>query len=318
MALINSAIKKIIFINNNNRGDVHVNRGFLRPIINKVISIYPDSKFYYSHRHCSDLLSDVPNLEYYQPGLLEVFSYTKDINFEYHIMNDTVYINTWYNCRHTAACGISFDNLYASFDSICKALWGFSLKEISLNAADFYPIIDYSAFYISEAQKWLSINANKKIFVSNNLTLSGQSNNYLMAPIIIEVARNNKDKIFILSNEAPNLALPSNVIYSSDIIKKPIPYDLNENSFISSHCDVIIGRSSGAFTFAVTRDNLFNRKIKIICPYNLLHYNDAGSFPVPFWTAGKYSLSGLKYSATIIERNALTKLMMISLIESNL
>ena len=39
--------------------------------------------------------------------------------------------------------------------------------------------------------------------------------------------------------------------------------DLNENAFISEHCDLIIGRASGPFAFSQTQNNM----IKVIAIY---------------------------------------------------
>ncbi|MGI0058661.1 MAG: hypothetical protein ACREBJ_02735, partial [Nitrosotalea sp.] len=160
----------------------------------------------------------------------------------------------------------------------------------------FIPTIDYSKFAIQNVQSWLAAHPQKKIFVSNGISLSGQATNFPMSPIIIDLAKAHQDKIFILSNQDINQALPPNVIYSKDIIQKPQGSDLNENSFITTHCDVIVGRASGAFSYAWTQQNMLQRKVKFVCFCNqgVVIYP-----PHKFWTNNLLS-DKINYSAEYI------------------
>lgn len=314
-------MKRVIFYNNNNCGDVHVGRGFVRQIMKKLAQTNSNLVFSYSHRHSAHLLQDINGLHFSRESLTKIGEYAKDPHAEYTIIDDDIYINTWYNYRYTAKYGISFDNLYASFDSICRRLWGFSLTDISANASDFFPDIDYSKFYIKSIKYWMSNHPSKKIFISNGKTLSGQSHNYLMAPLINEISRKHKDKVFILSNKECDIQLEDNIIYASDIIEKNIiedPCDLNENSFISTYCDVIIGRNSGAFTYCITKENFFKSKKNILCIYNVGNYNNSPIVRKPFWLAGSNTLCNIQYSSNIMEIDTCNKLKFIEHIEKAL
>lgn len=253
---------KVVFFNHLHNGDLHVSREFVRKIINKVLTIHPDTIFIYSHSKDPCLLSDIPNLLFDADEI-------KNINQEDNLIKigDTIYINTWYaqqNGKYIIQYGTTMDTLYSAFDDTCKELWGFSLNEISTNISDFFPTIDYSKFYIETSKLWLSKHPEKKIFVANGLALSGQATNFNMTKIIIKLAEKYKNITFILTNIESTDTLPENVFYSSGIINKKQFSDLNENSFISSYCDVIIGRSSGASTFAITQECLFNKPTKIL------------------------------------------------------
>jgi hypothetical protein len=46
-----------------------------------------------------------------------------------------------------------------------------------------------------------------------------------------------------------------NVVFTNDIIKSN-ECDLNEISYLSTFCDIIVGRNSGPFCFASTKNNL--------------------------------------------------------------
>jgi hypothetical protein len=206
--------------------------------------------------------------------------------------------------------GISMDALYAAFDDTCKSLWGFSLDSISTDPSVFFPMIDYDKFQIGGARAWLYSHPGKKIFVSNGAILSDQAHNFPLTPIIANLAQKHTDKIFILSNHDGHPG-SANIIHSDDIIKKR-GNDLNENSFISSHCDVIIGKASGSFTFAVTQDNLFNREVKFLAFCNLEPVH-----PNKFW-ANELLRDKINYRCQFIINNTSDPIVAHSIIDSNL
>lgn len=266
---------KVIFFNHFHNGDLHVSRGFVIKIINKVLELNPSSSFVYSHKNDPCLLSDIKHLSFDVNEVNIVRQEDNLVKFD-----GGVYINTWYaqqEGKYTDKYGTTMDSLYAAFDDTCKELWKFSLSDISEDVSDFFPIIDYSKFEIEHSALWLSIHPEKKIFVANGHAKSGQATNFNMTNIIIKLSEKHLDTTFILSNKECDMVLPINVIYSSDIIKKTSSSDLNENSFISSYCDVIIGRSSGASTYAITQDSLFRKPTKI------LYFSKMHLPPEKFW-----------------------------------
>jgi hypothetical protein len=256
--------KKIIFFNHYHNGDIHLSRSFVRKIIDYLKR--DNIEFSYSHKNNSSILCDIPNL-IYDPNAI----HNIDHNLSYKKIDDILYINTWYGQQHNHNLnkyGITFDTLYTNFDNICNNTLGLSLSSISNDLISFFPTIDYEQFFINRAIDWLKQHQSKKVFIANGHALSWQAHNFHLTPIIIDIANRHKNKIFILSNIEGNYILPSNVIYSSDIIQKEA-FDLNENSFVASHCDVIIGRASGAFSFSMTKSNLFEKNIKFLCLSNL-------------------------------------------------
>lgn len=255
-------MNKITFFNHFHNGDLHISREFVRKVMSKVNSINSGISFSYAHVNDPNLLSDIPNLGYENLHSLGLGQFENLSN-----RGGTVFFNTWYaqqQFRYMNVHGMTLDCLYESFNDSCKSLWGFGMEDLSNEPSSFIPTIDYSKFYIQEAQVWLHQNPHKKIFVSNGHAQSGQATNFPMAPLICELAKNHPEKIFILSNQEGSVALPPNVIYSKDIIKKPAGSDLNENSFLTTYCDVIVGRASGAFSYAWTQQNMVQRKIKFV------------------------------------------------------
>lgn len=298
---------KIIFFNHFHNGDIHVSRGFVRQIIRKL----PNFSFFYTHRNPINLLADIPSLSCNN----DVINQIKNEHLGFYTVNDTTYINTWYaqqNFRFMNRFGISMDCLYTMFDDTCKSLWNFSLADISSDVRDFFPTIDYSKFDIILAQSWVHAHQAKKIFVETGMALSGQAHNFAFTPIIANLAQKHQDKIFILSNKEGEYQLPNNVVYSSNIIQKTIMSDLNENSYLSSHCDVIIGRASGAFTFAMTQENLFQRSPKFIAFCNLVPDS-----PNKFWLNELFRDS-VHYSAQFIVTNESNTNNITNIIDNNL
>lgn len=281
---------KIIFFNHYHNGDVHLSRGFVRQIINKIYQLDNSIQFIYSHCNSNNLLLDIPNLSYDS-------SYFKTINphDSIAIKNGDIYINTWYDQQHqkyARKAGIlTIDALYMAINESCEKIWGFSLSEISDNPVDFFPRIDYSKFDIETSKKWISDNQNKKILIENGNALSGQAINFDMTSIAIKLANEYPDITFILSQKN-NTLLPKNMIYSSDIIQKNTGSDLNEISFISTHCDMIIGRCSGVFSFSMVKENLFERQIK------MLGFSHLMSKQSKFWIGSLFK-NQINYSSNI-------------------
>jgi hypothetical protein len=287
-------VKKVIFFNHWHNGDIHVSRGIVRKIINKVYAQDPSISFVYSHKNDPNLLMDIPNLKF-DPHALNRVGVADNLV----VIDDAVYINTWYarnNFLYVNQYGITIDALYHSFSDTCNAFWGFTLDDISTNVSDFFPVIDYSCYDTANANNWLRQNSLKKVLVENGNAMSSQATNFPMAPIIGSLANKHKDKIFILSKRE-NMNLPSNVIYTSDIIRKQKGSDLNEISFLSTHCNMIIGRASGVFSFTLTKENLFIRDTKFLCFTNL-----PTAVPNKFWVGASLN-NRVEYSANIFTTN---------------
>lgn len=302
---------KIVFFNCYHNGDLHVSREIVNKIVQKVRQLDPNTSFIYSHRNSPNLLSDISNLGF-DPNALNNKRSDHDNLLR---IGDTVYINTWYaqqNYRYMSRYGLTMDCLYAALDDSCKSLWNFSLSDISTDFSTFFPYIDYSKFETNNAQAWLSQHPEKKIFVANGHALSGQATNFVMTPMIIQLARKHTNKTFILTNSETNDQLPGNVVYSSRIIRKQGMSDLNENSFISSHCDIIIGRSSGASTFAMTQENLFKRPTKILYFTNIVPIS-----PNKFWASDMFR-EKINFSADIICTNESNHNNVYNIIDSNI
>jgi len=276
-------MKKVVFINYYNKGDIHASRGFVRQIIKKVKSIDGSISFSYAHKHSCDLLIDVDGLGFEPDALWDVRNECSKLHQDPQYkgickINDSVYISTWYaqqNYKYMNKYGITIDALYEAMDDSCKELWNFSLSDISDDPSTFFPIIDYSKFKIDDANEWLKSHSSKKIFVANGPALSGQAINFNLSNVIEKIANIYTDHIFLLTDHQEKKINLSNVYYTKDIINKNSNCDINENAYLSSHCDIIIGRGSGPSSFAMNYENLFlkNKKFIYFCNFYPLNSN---------------------------------------------
>src|SRR5271166_551258 len=165
--------KRIIFFNHFHNGDLHVSRGLVRQIIDKVHQIDPNVQFAYSHPHSQSVLMDIPNLSFEPQAILALNNTHENLS----VINGNTYINTWYGqqrWKYMNRYGLTMDCLYMALDDSCQSLWGFSLSEITKDLSTFFPLIDYSKYETKNITSWLSNHPEKKIFVANGLALSGQ------------------------------------------------------------------------------------------------------------------------------------------------
>lgn len=209
-------MKNIIFFNHFHNGDVHVSRGFIRKIIDKVKTIDPSTHFSYAHKNDYSLLLDIDNLSFNNINGLVSNEHVPLVR-----KGNTILINTWYAQDHHKYMNqhdITFDCLYSIFDQHCKDIWNFSLEEISKDPADFFPWIDFNHFNTYNTVDWLQRHKNKKVFVSNGAVLSGQADNFNLTNVIQNLAQRYRNVDFILTNVEGHQVYQPNIYYSSNII----------------------------------------------------------------------------------------------------
>jgi hypothetical protein len=96
--------------------------------------------------------------------------------------------------------------------------------------------------------------SKRKIMFCNGPALSGQCEyNGDMREIVGTLAEQHEDKVFLTTHKLDNTW--SNVIYTGDIIKSD-RCDLNEISYLSKYCSLLVGRNSGPFCYVSTGENL--------------------------------------------------------------
>lgn len=239
----------IIFFNHFHNGDVHVSRTFIQNIINQICS----SNYIYTHNNSYRLLFDIKNLKYKKID----FEINKDISFE--INNNNLFINTWIGQNNFKYIqnGCNFIGNYSMYKDMFENL----NILIDSNVEKYLPSINYNCFNIDYIDLVLNNDNREKVLISNCKTESCQCPNFDFDPIIEYFSDKYKNILFLITDET--CINKKNVLYTKDIICNNCN-DLNENSYISTKCKVIIGRSSGSYTFSLVKENLLDKNKKFI------------------------------------------------------
>jgi len=227
----------------------------------KLFNNYHNGDIFYS-RLITQNLKDLFNIEYYHSTELSQFEDFKNIK-EYNssslnfLDNFSFIFDTW----------VGQSNAKFLKDTLCSFYTGKKiLTEIfnKLNLPipkdeDLIPYVDYDNLKDIDGVKNMLSNYDnffKKILISNNKVQSGQSLNFDFDPIIDILSDRYPTHLFLITN--PTTIKKNNVIYIKEITGNK--FDLLYISFISTKCDIIIGRASGPFCYCHVKENLMNQK----------------------------------------------------------
>jgi hypothetical protein len=249
-----STFNEIVFFNHWHNGDLHYSRNFCRDIISQLENKYT---FKYAHKNkpytLEDLCEHVP---------IETFPGVPDMSISYAVSDNKLFINTWVgqkDCFFYKKVGyIGLETSYQMFESIINDInTEFNLnlklntdKEFYLAEIDFDKLKDFnpSKFTLDK----------RPILICNNFVFSNQAPNYDFTPLIDELAQIYKDEIFLVTNKLNDYVFKQpNVSYVDNL-------NLNEVGYLSLSAKVIVGRGSGPFCFADTKQNLKNTNTTFI------------------------------------------------------
>jgi hypothetical protein len=248
-------MKDIIFFNHFHNGDVFHSRGFVQFLMD----YFPDTNFWYHHPWGPKLLQDM------RCGYRQVLPTSDQLHKHTQLLEstDSIFINTWVGAWFDDKDAIlpykgetNFRFNYYMYEKIYEVLSQWIGKKIDYptpsEVVKLFPAIDYSKF---PACQNINIDKSKKsVLFSNGPVHSGQCNYTGNLSEIIEFVADSYPAIDFYATHKYNSS-KKNVIFTSDIIKTERP-DLNEISYISTFCNLIIGRNSGPFCFTTTKDNI--------------------------------------------------------------
>lgn len=238
-------MSEIIFFNSGN-GDIHYSRQFVKDIISK---LGDSNEYYYAHRNKSNILSDIKEITSIPLNERCNCSIEKNVTF---YDDDSIYINTWIgqDNRKYLTKGITIDSNYDLFKSIYDIL---NIK-IEENILNYIPTINFNLVSKDGVDEFLNSHNEIKVLICNGIVNSGQSRNFLFEDIIDNISDTYKNIDFILTKES--ILDKTNIFYTKNITKKD--GDLNEISYLSIFCNMIIGRASGPYCFCDIYDNLMD------------------------------------------------------------
>jgi hypothetical protein len=255
-------MEKIIFFSHAHRGDICISRPFVNQIIKEL-----NIDFGYAHFWGDYLLRDM-NIEYIDIDKVSILSDKRHVsNF---VSDGILYINTWIgNYFSFSKPGYGECTLKTTYDVVYVEMFEFikNIFKVNIelkNIYEYFPTIDYSHFNTHKVDEFVGNNSAKKnVLLCNGPALSGQCEyNGDMEEIIEFLSKKYKDITFITTHKIN--CNNQNVKYTGDIIQSEGP-DLNEISYLSKFCDIIVGRSSGPFIFTNIKDNIFNQNKSFLC-----------------------------------------------------
>jgi len=242
--------KKIIFYNFFGNGDIHCSRSFVRYVVDQL----PECTFEYilGERINKNNLVDINKINFIKNTEMRDLLYNK-LFLEH---DQTLFINTWVGCDnwryHQHGQGCNLDSYKKMYEVILNKL---NLK-IPEDETIFLPEIKYQNFKLDLIKNSLEKNKNKiKILICNEIPSSGQSPIFSFLPIINYLKYFDNVVIYFVSKNE-NIEECSNVIFTDTLtVDKP---DLNEISFLSTNCNITIGRNSGVHSFTYVKENILN------------------------------------------------------------
>jgi hypothetical protein len=271
-------MKSICFFSHFHNGDIFHIKSFLEDIISNL-----ETEYYIAHPNNKVLTCDM-NMEYINIPIFwaksqDVLEETRK-RHEHHVnlligkehtkfidTPDCFYINTWIggyfspDNEYNGECSLRgfhkmFSNIYNEINNVFNV--NLNIKSVG----DYYPFVDYSKLDCSAIDKFIVENEGERILICNGPALSGQTTyNSDMSEIIEPLAVQYPTKIFIASKKF-NTSI-KNIKFTDDIIGLD-SCDLNEISYLSKFCYLIVGRNSGPFCFTLTKENINDKGKKFL------------------------------------------------------
>jgi len=131
------------------------------------------------------------------------------------------------------------------------------LGRITKPAQEFLTTVDYSRVRhgVFEVSEFVNRHqSNRLILVCNGPTGSGHAANFDMAAMVAKISENDLD-IFLLTERVLFQNQPANIFFTDDITERNGRCDVLAISYLSTFCDVIVGRCSGAQMVCETKEN---------------------------------------------------------------
>jgi hypothetical protein len=217
-----------------------------------------------------------------------------------------LFLNTWYGAGDSkykspdADDLVTFDTLYRLFSDATSSRFDLPLRRLGGPAA-FLPSVDWKAFpaTVRAAERMQARRRTKRVFFDTVRCLSGQAKNFPLVPVLRNAAlrRPNVTFYYTWAHPIARESLPRNAVWTRDVHGLQQGVDLNENAFISTFCDVIVGRNSSSYTFALLRENMVQR------PARFLEFSHLG-FPL---CIGPDFLSRIKFQCTITQNRTTSR-----------
>lgn len=244
-------MKFICFFNCGHSGDILFSIPFIKDICEQL-----NIPCFYHHRCHPKISQNLPTklTQISPPNYDSKFIDTEKIFF----------VNTWLHpySQDKNFVGVNIESLYYLYNNICDTLNQKFNTNINLKSREsYFPSLDFDHLKRDNVDKFIKSDTNKKVLFCNGLCLSGQTcYNDDLSELIERLSKKYRDITFIATKKFDTKI--NNIVFTDDI-NQIVGCDLNEIGYLSTFCDLIIGRNSGPFAYSFLKEN-FNNQNKII------------------------------------------------------
>jgi hypothetical protein len=286
------------FYNSYGNGDIFESREFVRD----AMKLLPAKNYVYYTGKSSRILMDIPGLGAISSGVPAVLDSMKPYILDKE--NNNLFVNSWIgrDSKYVlSGIGCTVEGLHRMWNDILK---DFGVELSSSNPLDYITQYNYTQYSgIPQTLVFTGmLKEIKKVFISNGDVHSKQADNFSMIPMIEELAWRFPETLFFVSQKFPTTC--ENIIDANQFSNSELDSNLVELSFLSTFCDVTIGRNSGAHVFSWVRENCFRPMTNITFSHQETgsHFVRSDIPQLRYWHGGNNVPQLTKWAGNILER----------------
>ena len=242
-------LDRLVFYNAHHFGDLHVSQELVKAIITRVRA---ESYEYFHIGVGRDILWGLPEVEHKSLSGLPINIQESRRPIIFTEDKRTAYVNTWYGASPSfigiASCTLK--TLYNLFLAIAFEL-DVQLPPLGSWAIPASPSVVFNGY------------DRALVLIANCMPMSEQATEIDLHAIVDDLVRECPRAIFMFTNPPPVGPRHSGALYVDEMFGTE--ENLRECVVVADHADVIVGQSSGPYTFALNKRNLLDSNKTFIC-----------------------------------------------------
>lgn len=252
-------ITKICFFNHWHNGDVFSAKGYIQDIIRQL----PQFTFQHAQLNNAKTMIDLPCEHIHTNSLpREIVDRVR-----YHDVDGVFYINTWVGAYGNAVIPVgehhaNYSSLYTMWMHIydvIETLFGVKLERTQ-NVLQYIPTTNWDRFNISPATSFAG-SRDRIVLICNGNVRSTQSNIGDMKDVLEQLSQDFPDVSFVCTTKFDaSEFVNKNVFFTDDLFAETPDGDINEIAFLSTKCELIVGKNSGPFMFTHVKENFLSEE----------------------------------------------------------
>lgn len=259
---MNEKIRNIVFYNRWHNGDLFLPKAYMARLI-RTLRQQSDYQIYFAHNNNSKLLCDL-DVSFFSLNETEIPAHDGHTVF---VEKDTLYINTWVGAYkgffselqehcNVITIGQIWTSIYYTVQSIL-GIQIFAGYDQKFNPSAGIPTTDWSKYEIKPVEDFV-LGKNNLILFCNGKVRSEQtkqSNIDVMSDSIQALAAMHSEYNFVCTEKFDIQLNVNNIFFTDDILVSVQGGDINEIAYLSTFCDIIVGKSSGPHMYCHVKDN---------------------------------------------------------------